>query len=275
MKNQLQLSFITPTAYIKDYQSQGDFILALSHLLDQDKENEYERAIKKTNLPIILDNGLFENHFPEGIDFLINKAQKINAHTFFAPDILYNKIETQKALEYTTYILKKLNLFNKIKIAVVVQADNADDYIQQYKDFCQNPAVDLIGLSILSIPRCFGKQGSSKREPYIHNDNEIVESRIECLKELNKLNVQKKSHLLGLGNSYRDVLFAKENCPWIYSHDSSSAFWNAMQNKKILNNGDIEGGKTKVSVDFNFKNATEKKLKLAQYNINQVKKLIK
>ena len=158
---------------------------------------------------------------------------------------------------------------------MVIQADNIKDYIESYEKFVKDNRVDLIGLSILSIPRCFGaKVVDTKKSPYIHNDDEIVDSRIRCLEKLNELNIQKSSHLLGLGNSVKDIIFANENCPWIISHDSSSAFWNAMQGKKILEDGEVEGGKTNVKVDFNFKNATNDQLELAQYNINQIKKLL-
>jgi hypothetical protein len=47
-----------------------------------------------------------------------------------------------------------------------------------------------------------------------------------------------------------------------------------MQGKKILEDGSIEGGKTKVPVDFNFSSAVSDQLKLAKYNINQVKKYL-
>ena len=40
----MKMSFISPTKYIKEFQSQGDFILALSHLIDHDKENDYEKT---------------------------------------------------------------------------------------------------------------------------------------------------------------------------------------------------------------------------------------
>lgn len=270
----MKISFITPTSYIKEYGSQSQFTLALSHLIDLDKENEYEKIIKEIDLPIILDNSCFELHKPEGIDSLISKAVKIKADSFFAPDHLYDRIQTEKAFDIAYYCLEKRNLHNKIKINVVIQADNSKDYIESYKKFAKDDRVNLIGLSILAIPRCFGKQNPSKKSSYIHNDSEIVESRIECLKQLNQLDVHKSSHLLGLGNSIKDIIFANENCPWIYSHDSSSAFWNAINNKRILEDGEIEGGKTDVKVDFDFKDATDEQLKLAQYNINQIKEML-
>lgn len=269
----MKLSFITPTAYILEYQTQGDFILALSHLMDREKENEYERAIKASGLEIILDNGLFENHFPEGIDSLITKAERIGATIFFAPDSLYNKEETQRSLEHAVYIRNQRKV--DIKIAAVVQADNESDYLMQYEDFCNNPDVSLIGLSILSIPRCFGSRLAMSAKKYKHDDKEITPSRIRLMEKLIELDINNKDcHLLGLGDSYRDVYYASKNCPWIISNDTSSAFWNGIQGRKINEELDVEGGKTDVKVDFNFKDASKEQLDLAQYNIKLVNEKI-
>lgn len=267
----IQLSFITPTNFIKSHQGQGDFVLGLSHLMKLDKVTAYEKAILSTKLPIVLDNGLFENHTPEPLDSLILKATKIGATHFFAPDMLYDTKGTQESLNKTITAVRKAkkglskeSLKNFPKIAAVVQANNAKDYMAQLHEFNQNPNVKLIGASILSVPKCFG--GS------------ISESRIKLLKRMRKDAakgyVWKPMHLLGLGSDLKDVMYAKKHCKWVVSHDSSSAFWNAMQGKKILEDGVIEGGKTGVHVDFSFKEATKKQLELAQNNINRYRELL-
>lgn len=261
----MKLAHICPTKYIEKYGSQGDFTLALAHLIDLKEENEYQKAITKIGLPIILDNGLFENHTPEPLDSLIEKAEKIGATHLFAPDILYNKEETQKELEKTIKKIKEKK--SKVKIAAVVQADNKSDYIKQLIDFNLNPDVDLIGLSILSIPKSFG--GS------------ITESRVRLLEKMKEICetgriLWKNCHLLGLGDSYRDVLFAKENCPWVVSNDTSSCFWNGVQKKRLMGEECIvEGGKTSIKVDFNFEGLKEDQVEIIQGNINKINKLCK
>lgn len=249
----MKLSFITPTAYIKEFGSQSDFILALSHLIDLEVENEYEKAIKETGLPIILDNGLFENKVPEAIETLILKAKKIGAHTAFCPDHLYDEVKTKAEIE-TAYPLFEQH---GIKLAAVVQASTREKWLELYDEFVKDDRISLIGLSILAIPHVFG--------------NSIVGARIACLNEL-KERPHKNCHLLGAGEGYEDVQFAKSHCSFVISHDSSSAFWNAMQGKRLVQllNGNIrvEGGKTKVPVDFSFKDATEERLRLAQENID-------
>lgn len=262
----MKISFICSTAYIEKYQTQGDFVLALAHLIDKNKQNNYEKAILSTKLPIILDNSLFEKHEPEGIDSLITKALKIKAESFFAPDYLFNRKETEKSFENTYYCMQKRQVTDTLKVNVVIQANNIKDYTESYKKFATDPRVNLIGLSILSIPESFKEETGT---------SDITTNRIECIKQLNKLKTHKNSHLLGLGNSIKDLIYAKETASWIVSNDSSSMFWNAIQGKKLLSDGRIEGGKTDKVVDFNFNSATKKQLDLVQENITLCKKLLK
>lgn len=267
----MKLSFITPTAYIEKYGSQSDFILGLSHLIDPSTQNTYEKAIVDTRLPIILDNGLFENHVPEAFDSLVAKAIRIGATHFFVPDKLFDRKGTKRELDKAIDKLSKFPDPATPKIAAVVQADNSIDYMEQLAEFNDNPDIDLIGLSILSIPKSFYDEVGK---------HDITESRIHLLKRMKKLAdegyVWKKCHLLGLGDSYEDVIYAAENCPWVVSNDTSSAFWNGVQGKRILGvDCEVEGGKTKVPVDFEFNALDEVQAKLVQDNINKVKATIK
>lgn len=256
----MKMSFISPIKYIKEFQSQGDFILALSHLIDHDKENRYEKAIKETNLPILLDNGAFENEYPEGIDSLIRKARKIKARRFFAPDHLYRSKATKDAVKITIDILKNLKERECFEVGAVVQADNPKDWIDQYIEFTENPEIDFIGLSILSIPKSWKKS--------------ITESRVECFKELVKLKIKHKPcHMLGLGESYEDIKFAIKNCPWIESNDTSSCFMTGLNEIKYNKDLTIPGGKIKEKMDFNLSKLTQKQKECIQYNIDLIKKL--
>ena len=93
--------------------------------------------------------------------------------------------------------------------------------------------------------------------------------------------------MLGAGSGYEDMLYANQYCRFVVSHDSSSAFWNGVHEKTIgytlheekgeeviqetMSAMRVAGGKTKEAVDFNYKDATERQLKLVQYNINIIK----
>ncbi len=263
----MNLAFITPTKYINEFGNQGDFILALSHLMDYEETNDYEKAVKNTKLPVILDNGLFENHKAEGIETLIEKAKMINAHTFFAPDVLYNSKETQKELSRA----QKLNEGTGLGLAAVVQADNYYDYINQLLDFNSDPNVDLIGLSILSIPKSFEKS---------IGEYNITKSRIALLDQMIIMNRRegtkwKNCHLLGIGDSYEDVVFAHKYCPFVVSNDSSSAFQTGLNNKIYYENLQVPGGKIKEKVDFDLQEITIFQEQCIQTNINLIKESCK
>ena len=254
----MKLSYICPTQYIKEFQGQSDFILALAHLIDLNSINAYEQAILDTKLPIWLDNSCFEQKMPVGIDELVLKAKKIGAELLVAPDFLYNKKSTQRAIANTRYIMKRHNF--DCKMMVVCQAKTKTEYLQFYKELCENDQVDVIGLSILAIPHVYSTTNQTKCR---------IEFMQDCLK-MQDVN-HKQCHLLGAGNTFEDALFAKQYCPWIKSNDSSSAFWHGIQLQKINEQLEVEGGKTQVKVNFDFKHADAKQLRLAQKNIDILK----
>lgn len=239
----IKLAFIAPTSLIKEYGSKGDIQLMLSHLLEKEDMNAYELRSRECGQSIYLDNGLFENGVAEDSDVVLAKARELGAEYAFAPDVIYNREETEQFVVETIERFKQKDIPN-LKLAAIVQADNPEDFIASYKTLVDLDAVSLIGLSILSIPKSFyGITGT----------DDPSENRLYCLQQLLKLDKHKDTHLLGAGNHYRDVQFANEHCPWVVSHDSSSAIWNGIQGKKIsLHDLEVEGGKTKVPVDFNW-----------------------
>ncbi len=258
----MRIAFISPTKLIEDFH--GDFHLALSHLIGGSfYKNKYVRTLLSTRLPIILDNGLFENGKPEAVTSLFKKARMLGAHTVFCPDTLYNRKKTEATL---IKIAKEYE--GPIGLGFVVQADNVKDYIESYQWAVEQPQITLIGLSILAIPKAFKE---------ITGTDDITTNRIRCLKMLSELPKHKSSHLLGLGNSYRDVEYAVKNCKWIVSHDSSSAVWNAIQRKAIDPiTLDVVGGKTPIPVDFNWEGELDnEQVRLIQSNMRVVRKLVK
>lgn len=274
----MKLAFITPLNWIEQFGNQGDFHLVLSHLLNRDIENEYEKKMKESGKNLVLDNGTFENGKPEGIDSLLNKALRIKAKVFFAPDYLYNAKLTREAFENTKYIMKKQKALDKIKIGVVIQASTQEEWLEEYKYFCDQPEVGLIGLSILAIPRCFGSWNTkkhAKNEEYSLKIEEITPSRLKCLESLKNMQIKHKfCHLLGQGSNQSDLIYAKENCPWIISNDSSCCFQSGLFGKRLTKNLEVPEGKIKEKVDFNLKELTKQQQKDIQYNIDICKRIL-
>lgn len=258
-------SLIAPTKLIPKYGNQGDFHLTLSHLLDE-TPNEYEKTIKESSLPIYLDNGLFENGKSVPVDELMDHAARLNAVYVFAPDVLFNRDATEKNIDIAQ---KELQAANKrhnsqTKLAGVVQADNRKDYLEGYEWMVANESVSLIGISILAVPKSYEKELGAFN---------VSESRLLALRELKEQKFHKKSHLLGAGNSYIDIAYAARNLPWVDSHDSSSAIWNGVQGHEFNEDFSINGGKTKVHVDFDYDLALDGPTEeMIQNNINIAKK---
>lgn len=259
----MQHCFITPTKYINhpDIWGQSDFILALSHLMDDECKNEYCEAIKKANKPIYLDNWLFENWRPEPIDSLINKAELIWAEYVFMPDHLYQSTQTKQAA--ITFMQRCLHLKKAWwKVAFVPQADNPVDYLACYKWAEESSFISMIWISILSAPKSFWW------------------SRLECLKAIKKyIDPKKPAHLLWLGWDLEDLRFAAENCEWIKTNDSSSAFVHGSKHityKQYATTKDyfLREGKIEEKLKFDStKDITTKGLHCIQKNINIIKSL--
>lgn len=237
---------ITPTKYINDPKigSQSDFLLVLSHLLDQECQNDYAQEVKKfqdTGKQIYLDNGLFENHEPESPQTLIKKAITLNVDYVFAPDFLYDNEKTQEA--FTSFAKLAREEGYKGKLAYVVQAQNMLTYISGYKWAERNPEVDLIGLSILSIPRSFGDE----------KNQSITANRRVAIEMLDiYLDPKKPAHMLGLGEGLQDLVDAKKY-PWIISNDSCSAYMTGFYKKSYdPNTLEVPGGKVQEKVQFDY-----------------------
>lgn len=260
MINKFKFSFIVPIKYIRSFGVKGDFTLALSHLIDLKKENEYEKAIKEISLPIWLDNGLFENHSPEELNSLLDKAKKIKATTVFSPDYLYDSKRTKAQIDETYNLMKEKGVISKMRLGVIVQAENRKDWLQQYIDFTNDNRVNLIGLSILSIPFAY-------KLP-------ITEARIACIKDLLELKIKHKfCHLLGLGSSYDDIKFAMRFAPFIVSNDSSSCFQTGLKELYYDDEMQIPGGKIEEKIDFDLKGITSKQMHYIYTNIKKVREL--
>ena len=156
----MKLCNIVPTDFIDSRIC--DFQLVLSHLINLDCVNEYEQKMIDTCQDIYLDNGTFENGEPEHYEILLKKAIKLKAKYVFCPDYLYDSKATYDAfqqfvkmkneMEISAKLYNDIELYNTIKnlnIAVVIQANDINEYIDEYIKYNKYDEVSLIGLSIL------------------------------------------------------------------------------------------------------------------------------
>lgn len=269
----MKLAFITPTTYLNKYAVQGDIHLALAHLIDDNGKNDYSRFYRREvekGRHVILDNGLFEGAqvSPES---LIRRARSIGAQTVCAPDVLYDSKGTIKA--FKEFIKLKHEEGLVCRIMGIPQADNPAEWWECFQFMDLHPEVELIGLSILSIPKSFG-------EVIGHTTKPITDSRVHLIRQLSHFQDLSgrqctKCHLLGLGESYLDIITAMQLMPeTIVSNDSSSAFVHGMHGVFYRMGGVIPGGKIHEKLDFNMKEQlSQYHLKAIQANMDEAKRI--
>lgn len=264
----MQLAFITPTAYLNRFSSQGDFYLALAHLIDDNGSNDYARFHRREaekGRRVILDNGLFEGA-QVSTEALVQRARAIKASVVCAPDVLYDSKATIK--EFKQFIKYKHELGLVCDIMGIPQADNPNDWWECFQFMDLHPECSLIGLSILSIPKSFGSSIGKTERP-------ITDSRVHLIRQLYSFSYFSghritPCHLLGLGESYRDVIEAKKLLPRdIVSNDSSSAFVHGMHSVVYRRGGVIPGGKNHEKLDFDLQEVRE--VEKIQQNINEAR----
>lgn len=253
----MDLAFITPTAYLERFSTQGDIYLALAHLIDDSGLNDYASFHRREALKgrrVILDNGLFEGAQVEA-ESLLRRAKAIHASVVCAPDILYDSAGTIK--EFKNFIKAKQEFGLQCDVMGIPQADNPDDWWKCFRFMDLSNDCQLLGLSILSIPQSFEKL-ARKSGAFFGKFQRISFSRLHLLRQLHayqKLAGRRITpcHLLGLGESLADVTFANRLLPdTVVSNDSSSAFIHGKQNIRYTKIGIIPGGKDHTPLDFDL-----------------------
>jgi len=275
----MKISHIVPTKLIE--KNSGEFVMALANYLNRDEVNDYEEAITEASLPIVLDNGAFETGTADGVDDLIIKAKRLKPAYVFAPDTLFDAEQTKKGFETFEYVKEKQGV--KFLTAVVIQADNLEDYLKEFQKYNADPRVSVIGLSYLAISYSM-KYESTKDIPKtkkmiakypfdVFSDPDYTEDRIKMLKEINNLNLGKIKpvHLLGLGKSYEDILFAKENCGYCLYNDTSTCYMAAKEGLTLTKDFGVPGGKIKEKINID-ENPSSRAKGLLSINANKIKK---
>lgn len=263
----MQLAFIVPTKFLYRYAVLGDCHLALAHLIDDNGTNEYAnfyRREARQGKRVILDNGLFESKQVEP-ESLIHRAKSIEASVVCAPDALFNASGTIK--EFKRFIRLKQEEGLVAEVMGIPQADNPADWWECFRYFELSRDCDLIGLSILSIPKAF--------EMASRGPERITSARMHVIRQLFVYQsllsrTITPCHLLGMGESYNDMLLCKQLVmdDTIVSNDSTSAFVHGYHNVRYTGLGGIPGGKILEKLDFSINELTQDQADIIEHNIN-------
>lgn len=278
----MKCSHIVPTKLIPQYS--GDFCMALANYIDTETQNDYELALLKAKLPIVLDNGAFETGTPDGINNLLLKARRLNPAYVFAPDTLFDAKKTRAGFE--AYEYKRLEQRDNHRVAVVVQANNLEEYLTEFKRYNMDPRVSVIGLSYLAISHSLKYKTARdiptsaitrKKNPFdVFKDPDYTSDRIEMLKKIMDLKLDriKPLHMLGLGKSYKDILFAQENCPFCRYNDTSTCYMAAKRGLFLTEDLAVPGGKIREKINIGDDPSPVVKHFL-EININKLKLCLK
>lgn len=234
----------------------GDMALLLSQFVQHGNRYTKYWGHQKLNIYKILDNGAAEGQQVND-NTLISSAQVVNADEIIIPDTLYDGDGTYNRAKAFISTLSPVEK-KQFKFMAVVQGKSKDEWMECWNKLKSIPEVDYIGLSKLSVPRCF------EYDPSFNPNFPIMWSRLKCTSMMkDKYVVKKPLHLLGLDNPLE--LQYQNKHDFVRSNDSCLAISEALHDIKF----DEEIGMvTKRHNDFNFfKIIPKMKLPLVYHNI--------
>lgn len=256
---------IAPVSYLP-FVRQYPTHLLLAHLVEENKEyREFYRNLKQENPNVFyhLDNSAFEM-FKRGVDMydpnkLIEMGKLVGANSIVMSD--YPKEHWSKTVESAERLIPK---FKKegFQTFFCPQSELGDleGLMKGFQWAIDNENVDFIGVSILACPIGLGinevKHGAESRDESFRMQRYL--SRWAIFKELQKRKMlgyqtKKRFHCLGMTDGPREIELVKEFHPHIFSWDSSTAVWHAIQGIEYDHSPTgLRHGKCEIEVDFDI-----------------------
>ena len=135
---------------------------------------------------VIIDNGAHEECSISNEE-LIDRARRVRADEIVAPDVPYDsEVTWHKTNEFIDNLINTCTdkELDRIKVQAVPQGKTKGEWLHCYRQMQKLSYIDVIGLSRLSIPKCFPGYN-------------LKESRKQCIKRIAGVG-KKPFHLLGL-----------------------------------------------------------------------------
>ena len=260
----INFAHIYPTAFLHSHATEQKVHLCLAHLVETDlRYVEFYANLPKDH-KIILDNSAFEMYkqgremYPS--DKLIEMGRQIDADIIVLSDYPGQHVDvTIRAAE---------KLIPEFKAAgfgtfFVPQSEigNFGQFMEGFDFALQTPDIDLIGVSILGCPNAFGVEKGNKLQRYLSR-----KATFDALRNRGALgpHAENRFHCLGMTDGPNEVTLLKQYHPYIFSWDSSAAFWAGAHGIRFDHSptGLIDG-KFEREVDFGFTthlNGTRRKI---------------
>jgi hypothetical protein len=224
----IDVAIIASTPHLEQLSAAGTIDMALTHLvLHQPAYAAFYCARTQTGISVILDNSAYELQESTGAGMtaepVLHAAQQIGAQIVVCQDVLFDGPATLAATRRFLDVAghqDRVAPTAGLRFMGVPQGRTRAEWLDCYRQLVAMPDIDMVGLSKLSVPRCFGAP--------------VAEARIACVAHLLDHNAPKPFHLLGGDRSlpwelseHRRLGHDHAEHGGVRSNDSSFAFWYA------------------------------------------------
>lgn len=262
----INFAHIAPVSYLP-FVRQYPVHLLLAHLVEENKAyRDFYINLKRENPNVFyhLDNSAFEM-FKRGVPMydsnkLVEMGKLVGANSIVMSD--YPKEDWRKTVDSAERLIPNFKS-EGFKTFFCPQSElrDLDGLMKGFEWAINNNDVDYIGVSILACPIALGvnevKHGHEVREDSYLMQRYLSRWAIfEELKARNLLSTRRTSrrfHCLGMTDGPKEISILKEYHQHIFSWDSSSAIWHAINGIEYDNSPTgLRHGKFEKEVDFNI-----------------------
>jgi hypothetical protein len=256
---------IMPVSYLP-FTRQYSTHLLLAHLVEENEQyRNFYVNLKRENPNVFyhLDNSAFEM-FKRGApmydsDKLIEMGKKVGADSIVMSD--YPKQHWSKTVDSAVRLIPEFKKQGfKTFFCPQSELGDVDGLISSFQWAINNGDIDFIGVSILACPIALGvnevKHGAESRDEAYRMQRYL--SRWAIFDQLDKRgllgsNTSKRFHCLGMTDGPREIALLSKYHQYIFSWDSSSAAWHAINGIDYDNSPTgLRHGKLESEVDFNI-----------------------
>ncbi|MGQ0776604.1 MAG: hypothetical protein ACT4NY_19625 [Pseudonocardiales bacterium] len=223
----IDVAVLASTPYLQRLSAAGTIDMALTHLvLSQPAYTAFYQARTRAGVTVILDNSAYELQDTTGAGMaagpVLQAAELIGAQLVVCQDVLFDGPATLATTQRFLDIARHQNTGGApgLRFIGVPQGRTRAEWLDCYHRLVTMSGIDTVGLSKLSVPRCFGAP--------------VAQARIACVAYLLELGAPKPFHLLGGDRSlpwelreHRRLGHDRVEPGGVRSNDSSFAFWYA------------------------------------------------
>jgi hypothetical protein len=260
----IDIAVIASLPHLDDLAARGSIRMALTHLaLAHPGYARWHAAQATAGVTVILDNSAYEREHTSGAGMtaadVLHAARLTGAAEVICTDVLFDGPATITATQRFLAQAAE-SAAPDVRFMAVPQGRTRAEWIACYHTLAQLPGVDVIGLSKLSVPRCW--------------NSDVAAARLACVTNLHRHEMPPKPlHLLGGDRSLAAEL--REHCQRghtaVRSNDSSTAYWYAALGLPLNTRTGRAARQAPSKPDLGHRRLTPRQLALAHANITTLR----